>query len=100
MQNAKLIYSAKVKKINDNTATMGNYFYICSAITRLQTYFDESVLAFIPFGNLVNFKEQGKQSHSSLRIDSSIGVFCPILVDRYECGVLFICSGLTRASKR
>ena len=38
MQNAKLIYSAKVKKIIDNTASMGNYFYICSAIAGLQTY--------------------------------------------------------------
>ena len=46
------------------------------------TYFDESVLAFIPFGNLENFYITREATHSSLRIDfSSVGVLCPILVN-------------------
>ena len=42
-----------------------SYLRIAVSVNLWQTYFDESVLAFIPLRNLENFIGQGEQSHSS-----------------------------------
>ena len=61
MQNAKLIYSAKVKKINDNTASMGNIFGVSTSEHQLFHIFTTPdrckyfILRQIAFSDISNF---------------------------------------------
>jgi hypothetical protein len=87
--NHKLI---KFIKLSISLARSERILYFCSAeVFPWQTYFDESVLAFILEWKSGKFAlEQGKQHARHSVLMNQWGVLTPY--SQYECGVLFICS--------